>query len=130
MDYRAITDKSSKQYKLISSGIFNKDNGLLITNDGYVAVALASRFGNIGDKFIVTLDNGASFKAIKTDEKSDSHTVNKCHHKNDGSLVEFVVDTNKLKTNNNLAYVMGDISYVDGFKGGITSVVKEVEISE
>ena len=126
MDYKTITDKTSRQYKLISSGIFNKDNGLLTTNDGYIAVALGSRFGSIGDKFIITLDNGTTFKAIKADEKSDSHTVNKCHHKDDGSLVEFVVDSNMLKINNNLAYKMGDISYVKGFDGKVVSIVMEV----
>lgn len=130
MDYRTIIDTTSKQYKLINNGIFNKNNGLLTTNDDYVAVALGSRFGNVGDKFRITLDSGLSFKAIKLDEKDDSHTINNCHHSSDGSLIEFVVDTNKLKLNNNLAYVMGDISYVEGFKGDITSIEKEVEINE
>ena len=126
MDYRMITNTSSQQYKLVHSGIFNTNNGLLITNDGYVAIALGSRFGEIGDKFLVKFDNGFSFKAIKVDEKADSDTINHCHHASDGSLVEFVVDKYNLRSNNNLAYKMGDISYVEGFSGNITSIKMEV----
>lgn len=126
MDYRTITDTTSKQYELINSGIFKNDNGLLTTDDGYIAVALGSRFGKIGDKFRINFDNGLSFKAIKADEKDDSDTDSNCHHVSDGSLIEFVVDTRKLRTNNNLAYKMGDISYIKGFKGNITSIEKEV----
>ena len=126
MDYRTITDTTSKQYKLIESGIFNTSSGLLITDDGYIAVALGSKFGGIGDKFRITLDNGTTFLAIKTDEKSDRHTINNCHHADDGSLVEFVVDVKNLKVENKLAYVMGDISYVEGFNGKVTSIELEV----
>lgn len=126
MDYRAVTNVYSKQYKLINSGIFNKDNGLLMTNDGYVAIALGSRFGDIGDKFIISLDTGKKFKAIKADEKDDGDTSHRCHHISDGSLIEFIVDVNKLEHKNNLAYIMGDISYIDGFGGNIVSIEMEV----
>lgn len=126
MDWRAVTNTSSKQYELLNSGIFNMDNGLLITEDGYVAVALGSKYGSVGDKFRITLDTGKTFKAIKADAKSDAHTINGCHQYQDGSIIEFVVDTTALSYENRLAYVMGDISYVKGFEGIVTSIELEV----
>lgn len=126
MDWRAVTNTSSKQYELLNSGIFNMDSGLLITEDGYVAVALGSKYGNVGDKFRITLDTGKRFKAIKADAKSDAHTINGCHQYQDGSVIEFVVDTNNLRYENRLAYAMGDISYVEGFEGIVTSIELEV----
>ena len=126
MDYRSVKDTTSRQYKLLNSGIFNKKGGLLTTDDGYVAVALGSRFGEVGDKFMINLDNGFSFKAIKADEKADKDTYNGCHHLSDGSLIEFVVSISDLSKYNYMAYTMGDISYVDGFNGNVTSIQKEV----
>ena len=129
MDWRAVTDTSSKQYELLNSGIFNMDSGLLITEDGYVAVALGSRYGAVGDKFRITLSTGTVFKAIKADAKSDAHTVNGCHHSQDGSLVEFIVDTTSLRYENRFAYAMGDISYVKGYEGIVTSIEMEVNVN-
>lgn len=124
MDYRMITNTKSIQYKMIRQG-FKAKKGLMYKGD-YVAIALGSRYGTYGDRFRITLDTGETFKAIKVDEKDINDVVDNCHHKSDGSLVEFVVDKYSLKSGNNLAYKMGDISYIKGFKGKIAKIEREV----
>lgn len=125
MDYRAITDKTSKQYQLIySDKIVVGDDGLLYCGE-YIGLAMGSRFGQIGDKFVITLDDGVEFKAIKLDEKADSHTYNGCHHRVDSSIIEFVICTEKAKESYPLAIKMGNFDYAEGFSGEIVKIQKE-----
>lgn len=127
MDYRTITDVTSKQYQLIySDEIVVGEDGLLYNGD-YIGCALASRFGKIGDKFIITLDTGTKIKIIKLDEKADVDVYNNCHHKNDDSVVEFVIDRDKFAANYPLADAMGDMNYADKFSGNVIKVQKVVE---
>ena len=127
MDYKTITNTSSAQYKLIySDAIVVGDDGLLYSGE-YIGVALGSRYGKIGDKFIITLDTGIKFKAIKLDEKSDKHTSGGCHHLSDGSMVEFVIDTNGVRQSYPRAPLTGNFNEVDTFKGKVIRVQKVVE---
>lgn len=127
MDYRTVTDVTSRQYQLIySEEVVVGEDGLLYSGE-YIGCALASRFGEIGDKFIVTLDNYKQIKVIKLDEKSDAHTTNNCHHSNDGSVIEFVIDRNKFAASYPLADAMGDVNYADKFSGYVTKIQKVVE---
>lgn len=126
MDYKCITSKDSMQYKLIHNGTINVgSDGLLYCGD-YVSIALGSRFGNIGDKFIITLDSGKTFKAIKGDEKSDKDTVNHCHHLSDGSLVEFIIDTRLARQSYHDCIRDGNFNSSDKFNGHITKIQKVV----
>ena len=106
------------------------DGTIQIGNDGllycgeYVSVALGSRFGNTGDKFIITLDTGESFKAIKGDEKADKDTANHCHHLSDGSLVEFIIDTNLARQSYPDCIRDGSFNSCDKFKGNIIKIAK------
>ena len=126
MDYRKITDTSSKQYKLQQNkDCYTTDTGLRKVNE-YYCIAVGTYYSkNIGDKLIVHMENGESFKAIVADIKDDKHTdeTNR-QHKKDGSVIEFVVDTRKLPE---LVRKMGDISYMDEkiFKGEIKAIIKE-----
>lgn len=126
MDYKCITDSSSPQYKLIYSGSIQVCSDGLLRSEEYIGVALGSKFGAIGDKFIVTLDNGKQFKAIKIDEKADQDTIDGCHHASDGSLIEFVIDTNLAKQSYSSAIVMGDFDYIDLFNGSIIKIERMV----
>ena len=99
----------------------------MLYNGEYVGVALASRFGSIGDKFVITLDTGIKFKVVKVESKSDAHVYNNCHHKNDSSVVEFVVDVNKFSKHYPSAYTMGDVNCVDKFSGNVIKIQKVVE---
>ena len=125
MDYRKITDTSSEQYKLQQNkDCYTTDTGLRKVNE-YYCIAVGTYYSNnIGDKLIVHMENGESFKAIVADIKDDKHTdeTNRQHRKDD-SVIEFVVDTRKLPE---LVRKMGDISYMnETFKGEIKAIIKE-----
>ena len=125
MDYRKITDTSSEQYKLQQNkDCYTTDTGLRKVNE-YYCIAVGTYYSeNIGDKLIVHMENGESFKAIVADIKDDKHTdrTNRRHRK-DGSVIEFIVDTKKLPE---LVRKMGDISYINEiFEGEIKSIEKE-----
>ena len=125
MDYRKITNTSSEQYKLQQNkDCYTTDTGLRKVNE-YYCIAVGTHYSNnIGDKLIIYMENGESFKAIVADIKDDKHTdeTNR-QHKKDGSVIEFVVDTRKLPE---LVRKMGDISYMnETFKGEIKAIIKE-----
>lgn len=127
MDYRKITDQTSKQYQLIHSDSITVGSDGLLYNDEYVGIALGSKFGKIGDKFLITLNTGKQFKAIKVDEKDDSDTVDCCHHASDGSLIEFVIDIDLAKQSYPKAITVGDFDYIDKFNGEVVRIEREVQ---
>lgn len=110
MDYKTITNKSSKQYKLQQGAKTNAQG--FRTYDDKIMVALGSGFGKVGDIVEIFTEDG-SFKAIIGDQKADKHTdkENK-YHLSDKSVVEFIVDTKKLEKP---IRQMGDCSYATSF---------------
>lgn len=94
MDYKAITMVGSKQYQYIQNNM-TISNGLLYDGD-YIGVALGSWWGDIGSKWTIELDTGIILKVVKVDEKADAHTYNGCQHRNDTSVIEFVIDSNTI----------------------------------
>lgn len=125
MDYKCITSPSSRQYKLIYSDSIQVCSDGLLRSGEYIGVALGSKFGVIGDKFLITLNTSKQFKAIKIDEKADIHTVDGCHHASDGSLIEFVIDTDLAKQTYSNAILMGDFNYIDLFNGKVVKIERE-----
>lgn len=126
MDYRTVTDVTSQQYKLIYSDEIVIGHDGLLYNGEYVGVALSSRFGDVGDKFIITLDTGKEFKAIKLDEKADAHTYNGCHHRTDGSVVEFVVCTERMQNSYPNVFKTGSFDNTESFRGNVVMIQKVV----
>lgn len=126
MDYKCITNKSSPQYKLIYGGSIKVCSDGLLRDGEYIGVALGSKFGNVGDKFVITLDTGKQFKVIMVELKDDNDTIDKCHHKSDGSLVEFVIDVNLTKQHYPMAITMGNFDYIEQFNGNVVKVEREV----
>ena len=127
MDWRAITDKYSDQYRL-QEKCWTDDNGLRRYNDYYV-IAVGSYYStHIGEKFTISLDNGNEFTAVVGDFKADEHTdsLHRYTLTSAGSknVVEFVVDTKSLP---DMARKMGDISYVSGFDGNIDRIEGTIE---
>ena len=118
-----MTDKTSSSYKLIQKLTKSKD-GLLRDKDGYIAVALGNYYGKVGDRFIIKLSTNKEVKVIKSDTKANKDTTNKCYHNSDGSMVELIVDNNRIKTYYPMAYKMGNFNYSDIFNGEITQVYK------
>ena len=123
--------KSYTNYKLLSSNspqgrlqtqAHTDSSGIRMVGEYYCAALGTYYEGNIGDKYLVTLEGGNQFKMILCDTKSDAHTdANHQYTKSNGCVIEFYVDYSVLSD-----YVrsMGDISYINGFKGDIIQIQK------
>lgn len=84
MDYRMITDRSSRQYALQQEAYTGSD-GLRYVDDR-IMVAMADQ--TVGTILDITLSDGDVIRAIVGDVKANTH----CAHP-DGSILEFIVDT-------------------------------------
>ena len=123
MDYRALTNKRSEQYKLQQDATTN-DEGFRIYDDCYMVAMGTYYVNNIGEKFRITLEDDTVFYAVAGDIKSDLHTDSKHQHKN-GNIVEFIVDMQQISST---CRKMGDMSYA-GLYGKIKSIEKIIEQS-
>lgn len=129
MDYRAITDPSSKQYKYIREHMeVDEVTGFLYDEDGFVGVALGSYYGVIGDRYYVTLESGVVLPLVKIEEKADNDTDGGCFHFGDGSVIEFVIDKDYaakyFKVYGNGLILSGNYNNYELFKGEIIKVEK------
>lgn len=122
MDYRTITNQSSKQWELQQQAETDEEG--FRKYDGKYMVAVGSYYAKeCGKELEITLDSGIVIEAIVSDLKQDRHTdeSNMFVPKN-GNIVEFIVDTKKLSKQ---SLKMGDVSY-SGLPGSIISI-KEVK---
>lgn len=119
MPYKAITDKSSPQYKLQKKAHTGK-YGIRMVGDRY-CIALGSYYTTkIGKKVDLIMKNGSVIECILADQKANRDTDSKKQKAADGSIVEFIVDTPSLHKK---AKRMGDISYCSkDFSGEIKQV--------
>lgn len=128
MEGKLITNASSKQYDLMwESGLIslNPYGHYVYYENGreYLGVAMSTVYGEVGDKFRITLSNGSQFYVIKLDSKADSE-VDSCGSHPDGSVIEFVVDTQLIYAN--YPNFNGGFQVYDMFNGYITNIEKEV----
>lgn len=129
MDYRAITDRNSTQYKYIRDNmILDEETGFLVDEDGFIGVALGSYYGVIGDRYYFTLDSGIVLPLVKIEEKADVDTDGGCSHYSDGSVIEFVIDKNVagdyFGVYGNGLVLSGNYNNYSLFKGNIEKVEK------
>jgi len=121
--YYTMINRNSAQWKLQKEA-YTDENGLRKVDNCFL-VAVASYYSNnLGDIFEITTDTGNCFKVIICDFKSDMHTDSNHQYTptgNNNSLLEFYVDK---RTLNSTAKSRGNISYINGFDGSITKVVK------
>ena len=137
MDYKAITDKTTPNYNFTheNANFHVGKSGLTYYQDGentYPVVAVGSGISDkIGQLIEVTLDNQGhpnTLRCVIGDQKDDGDTDPTTHtvHKNDRSVVEFLVDYDRLKEANPTAVSMGDLTYLDNshfnLKGSVTKV--------
>jgi hypothetical protein len=126
MSYKAITAKASNQYIYIQEYMTVNEKGLLVDDDGFIGVALGSYFGGIGSKYKITLDTGNIIYIVKIEAKDDDHTNNGCDQKWDGSVIEFVIDTEiageyyGVESNGFVAH--GNFNNIEEFNGNITRI--------
>lgn len=119
MDYRCITLKSSRQYALQNSLAYTGEQGIRMVGDRY-CIAVGSYYTTtIGQYIDVELENGKVIKGILADCKDDKHTDSTNRINPNGSVVEFVVDTDAL---DKTAKKTGDISYVNGWNSKIINI--------
>ncbi len=122
MDYRAITNKSSAQYKLQQkNSVYTDNEGFRRIGNNYM-VAIGTYFeSNVGQEVEIELSSGTKFNAIVSDIKSDKHTDSMHLSHPDGSVVEFLVDQKNLLP---IIRKMGDCSYseVINLSGDVVSI--------
>lgn len=130
MDYRAITDITSKQYQLQQDPYCVVDErGFLMYRDNWYVVAMGSYWGKIGDKFIVRLENGTIIPVIMGDYKANVDTDREHYaYAKDGHVLEFLIDTDSSNMINSNAVYYGLINQAfTEFDSKIVSITKMVE---
>ncbi len=126
MDYRKITDKTSKQWNLQQLATTN-EKGFRVFNGRYLVAVGTYYATEVGKELKITLDNGFVFYAIVGDIKMDTHTdANNQYIPINGNIVEFIVDTNKLDP---MTKKLGDVSNL-GFKGKIIRIEEVLAYGE
>ena len=129
MDLRMITDTTSRQYQFIhySDVVHVDEKGYLRDDEGFYGVALGSYFGEIGSRYIFTLDTGKELKVVKVESKADEHTTNG-FIAHDGSIIEFVIDTQTQYMRDHVypnGYIFsGNFNNNKKFRGKITKITK------
>jgi hypothetical protein len=120
MDYRKITDKSSRQYRLQLRATTNEENGLRMLRNRYM-VALGSYFGcSVGQYVDVVLSDGEVLECIVGDAKQDIHTDSSNLHGINGDTAEFIVNEDVLKATTPVKGNISDVS--DKFDGSVVEV--------
>jgi hypothetical protein len=125
-DYRCITDRTSPQWA-VREQCFTDEDGMrrIEAPNGEIdyIVALGSAYTTtVGDRFIFTLDTGATFTATVGDLKQDRHTDPSHRYiERDGNVAEFHIDSEAVSAR---VLQMGDVSWVDGLSGQIVRIQK------
>lgn len=121
MPYTAITNESSKQWKLQQQAYTNGE-GIRCIN-GMPLVAIGTGWGlSVGDIALVTCDNGNNFKVVIGDIKAnaDTQTNNQTTSFNN-CRCEFIVDVDKL---NSYVKQIGNMAALEEYNGYVTNIEK------
>lgn len=128
MDYRTITDKTSRQYRIVNSvNCYIDENGLLVYNDGdidYYCVAMGSYYGDVGDKFSIQVEDGIWYNVLMAELKADQHTdVSNRYTVGEkvNCMLEFLVDSDVL---DDKAKISGNINDIEEVSGKIVNIIK------
>lgn len=122
MSYKALTSKSSPQYKLQSSYAYTGNYGIRQVNGRYcIAIGTFSNAA-IGSYVDLVLENGTIIPCVVGDFKAPVHTdssnIVTLHN---GCVSEFIVDLNSLHST---AKKMGNVSYCEeGWKSPVKTML-------
>lgn len=121
MDYRKITNTSSRQWSLQQLAETNEE-GFRVFNGRYL-VAVGSYYATeVGKELRITLEDGTVFYAMVGDLKQDVHTdENNQYVPLNGNIIEFIVDVDKLDP---ITKKLGNVSN-SGLEGKI-AMIEEV----
>lgn len=123
MDYRAITDSSSKQWALQQTAWTDSD-GFRRIGDDY-CVALGTYYGQVGDRFRITTNKGNVYSVTMADAKGyDSNGWYHIAGNGKINLVEFIVQTEYLPSE---VTVMGDCGVLDNIGGNVVKIERLVD---
>lgn len=118
MDYRAITDMSSKQWALQQTA-WTDSQGFRRIGDDY-CVALGTFYGQVGDRFRITTDRGNVYTVQMADAKGyDSNGWYHVAGNGKINLVEFIVATEYLPSE---VTVMGDCGVLENIGGNVVKI--------
>jgi len=118
MDYRRITDKNSKQWKLQEQA-WTEGRGFRKIGEHFLVAVGTFYADEVGKELLIEFEDGQRIKAIVGDIKQDKHTdpTNRYVPIN-GNIVEFIVDIEKLDPE---VVRRGDVSWL-GLNGKIKSI--------
>lgn len=117
--HTAITDRGSAQYRMQQSAKTDR-LGLRIYEKRYM-VAIGTYFhAPVGTKIDVCLSCGATLKCVVGDIKSDSDTVGGLTQKDDGSVVEFIVEWRRIDRS---CKRLGSMHALEEFGGYVEKIV-------
>ena len=118
MDYRKITDKSSKQWELQQLA-WTEERGFRKIGEHFLVAVGTFYADEVGKELLIEFEDGQQIKAIVGDIKQDRHTdpTNRYVPIN-GNIVEFIVDIEKLDPE---VIRCGDVSWL-GLNGRIKSI--------
>lgn len=126
MDYRTITDSTSKQWAL-QQDAHTDENGLRKIGEYYCIAVGSGIVDKIGTKLKIKLVSGSEFYAIVADQKADIHTdkTNKYRHVSNGrgNVIEFIVNENCLPA---IVLQMGNVDYMPN--GNFSGEILEIEV--
>lgn len=120
MSYKAITSKSSYQYK-IQEVAYTSNYGIRQVDGRYCIAVGTGLNAPVGTYIDLILDNETVIECIVGDIKADIHTLNNnIVTKSNGCVSEFIVDEKELQP---LAKKMGNMSYCeDAWKSKVVKV--------
>ena len=122
MDYKKITNKSSRQWHLQQLA-YTDSEGFRKFNDSYLVAVGTYYADEVGKEFRVTLDSGIVFHAMVGDIKQDIHIdANNQYVTMNGNIMEFIVDVDKL---DELTKKLGNVSN-SGLEGSIIKIEEVV----
>lgn len=131
MDLTAL-GKDTARRKFIENKGHIDENGIWKIGQ-YYCVAMGQYYTgkgsnfDLGRTFQITLDTRVVLNVVITEAKALNDTTDNYKvDKNNGSIIEFIVNTSRL---NSTARRMGSLSSLPAFKGTITSIIKTGKIS-
>ena len=118
MDYRKITNKNSKQWKLQEQA-WTEGRGFRKIGEHFLVAVGTFYADEVGKELLIEFEDGQQIKAIVGDIKQDRHTDSTNRYVPiNGNIVEFIVDTEKLDPE---VIRRGDVSWL-GLNGRIKSI--------
>lgn len=126
MDYRKITNKSSKQWALQQLAQTD-ENGFRVFNGRYLVAVGTYYAKEVGKEMRITLEDGKEVQVIIGDIKQDIHTdKNNQYVTANGNIVEFIVDIDKLDL---LTKKLGNVSNSE-LEGKIAMIEEVINYGE